>query len=70
MGSELVGTSLRDSGIRQKLDLIVLAVKKPDDRMIFNPPAETVIAQDDILIVLGSQASMDKLEQMLGGREG
>jgi len=68
VGSALVGVSLKDSGIRQKLDLIVLAVKKPDDRMIFNPPADTVIERDDTLIALGSQASMDKLEQMLSGQ--
>ena len=68
MGSELVGVSLKDSGIRQKLDLIVLAVKRPDDRMIFNPPAETVIEQGDTLIALGSQASMQKLERLLGGK--
>ncbi|MFH1034761.1 MAG: potassium channel protein [Pseudomonadota bacterium] len=68
MGSSLVGVSLRDSGIRQKLDLIVLAVKKPDDRMIFNPPAETIIEQDDTLIALGSQASMQKLEQILSDK--
>ncbi|MBI4798928.1 MAG: potassium channel protein [Desulfarculus sp.] len=66
-GSDLVGVSLKDSGIRQKLDLIVLAVKKPNDHMIFNPPAGTVIEQDDTLIALGSHASMQKLERMVSG---
>lgn len=66
-GSDLVGVSLKDSGIRQKLDLIVLAVKKPNDHMIFNPPAGTIIEQDDTLIALGSHASMQKLEHMVSG---
>ncbi|MBI5524545.1 MAG: potassium channel protein [Desulfarculus sp.] len=66
-GSDLVGVSLKDSGIRQKLDLIVLAVKKPNDHMIFNPPAGTVIEKDDTLIALGSHASMQKLGQMVSG---
>jgi voltage-gated potassium channel len=66
MTSALIGVSLKDSGIRQKLDLIVLAVKKSDERMLFNPPAETVIEQGDILIAMGPQISMLKLEHLLG----
>ena len=38
-GTKLAGISLKDSGIRQKLDLIIMAVKKADGQMLFNPQA-------------------------------
>jgi voltage-gated potassium channel len=64
--SELRGVTLRDSGLRQKLDVIILAVKKTDGHMIFNPPAETMLSAGDTLIALGSHASMQKLVKILG----
>lgn len=63
--SEMAGVSLKDSGIRQKLDLIILAVKKAHGQMIFNPPADTVIEGGDTLIALGPYASMVKLGSIL-----
>lgn len=63
--NDLVGVSLKESGLRQKLDLIILAIKKADDRMIFNPPADTVIDRGDTLIALGPHESMLKLGRML-----
>ncbi|MCB2186595.1 MAG: NAD-binding protein [Deltaproteobacteria bacterium] len=63
--AELAGKSLKDSGIRQKLDVIVLAVKKPDGKMLFNPPADTVVEAQDTLIALGPRASMSKLGSIL-----
>ncbi len=62
---ELAGVSLKDSGLRQKLDLIILAVKKADSSMIFNPPADTVINGGDTLIALGPYASMQKLGKIV-----
>ncbi len=64
-GTELDGVALKDSGIRQKLNLIVLAVIKSDGRMIFNPDANTRIRVGDTLIAMGSREHMNKLSQML-----
>ena len=35
--SELVDVMLKDSGIRQRFNLIIIAIKKDDDNMLFNP---------------------------------
>jgi voltage-gated potassium channel len=67
-GAELAGTSLKDSGIRHKLDLIVLAVKKQDGSMRFNPPADTVVEVGDTLIAMGPGSSMSKLTKALAGQ--
>ena len=32
--------SLKDSRVRQDLGIIIVAIKKPDGRMVFNPPSE------------------------------
>ena len=65
-GSRLAGLSLKDSQIRQDLGIIIVAIKKPDGKMIFNPPSETVIAGGDVLITLGNREQLDRLEEMAG----
>ena len=64
--AELAGLALKDSGIRQKLDIIILSIKKADGQMIFNPSADAVIEVGDTLIVLGRRDATDKLGKMLG----
>ncbi len=68
-GTELAGLALKDTGIRQKLNLIILAIKKADGAMTFNPGADTVIDAGDTLIALGTRGSMLKLAEMLGHPE-
>lgn len=63
--AELAGVSLMDSGIRHKLDIIVLAVKKTNGGMIFNPPAHTVVEAGDTLVTMGPSESMNKLGDMV-----
>lgn len=63
--SRLLNVQLKDSGIRQQLDLIILTIRKADDTMIFNPTADTRIETDDTLVVVGRAKSVTKLEQMM-----
>ena len=63
--AELAGVSLMDSGIRHKLDIIVLAVKKTSGGMIFNPPAHTVVEAGDTLVTMGPSSSMNQLNKMV-----
>jgi len=63
--SRLLNVALKDSGIRQKLDLIILTIKKADDTMIFNPKADARIETDDTLVVVGRAKSVGRLEQMM-----
>ena len=62
--SRLNGKNLINSEIRKKYDVIVVAIKRQDGSMLFNPKPDTVILAGDILIVLGAS------EQIAGlGRE-
>jgi voltage-gated potassium channel len=47
--------------------LILLALRKSDGGMIFNPPVETEVSMGDFLIVMGEQPSLRNLEKVLTG---
>jgi voltage-gated potassium channel len=64
-GRDIIGKPLKDSGIRQRLDLIIVAIKRLDGTMLFNPHPDAPILQGDTLIALGSKANLDKLMHML-----
>jgi voltage-gated potassium channel len=63
--SALAHVSLKDSGIRQKFNLIIIAIKKADGTMLFNPSFESVLVPDDTVIALGEVENLDKLERVL-----
>ena len=63
--SEFVSKSLLETQIRKELGVIVLAIRKSDGQMVFNPPAEAAIESGDHLIVMGEQNDLRRLEQMM-----
>jgi voltage-gated potassium channel len=63
--SALLNVMLKDSGIRQQFNLIIIAIKKSDDSMLFNPSFETVIKAGDTVIAVGEEANLKKLEDIL-----
>lgn len=63
--SSLINIMLKDSGIRQKYNLIIIAVKKPDGKMLFNPSFETVIHGGDTLIAMGKRNNLIELSDVL-----
>jgi voltage-gated potassium channel len=63
--SELVDVMLKDSGIRQRFNLIIIAIKKSDESMLFNPSFEAVIESGDTVIAVGQEENLKKLEKIL-----
>jgi voltage-gated potassium channel len=63
--SYLKDVVLKDSGIRQKYNLILIAIKKPDGSMLFNPSFETRIQAGDTVIAVGEPANLQRLEGIL-----
>jgi len=63
--STLVGQSIVDAGVRQKFGVIIVAIKRADTTMEFNPPPEAVIRAGDELVVLGAPQSVKSLEEMI-----
>lgn len=66
-GAKLAGVSLVDSGIRQKLNLIVIAIQDKNGEMVFNPQADTKFVVGDTIVVMGSAKSIKQLENMMRG---
>ena len=63
--SSLNNVMLKDSGIRQNFNLIIIAIKKPDGRMIFNPSFEARITSGDTVIAVGESENLQNLEKIL-----
>lgn len=63
--SEFVSRSLMQLQVRRELGVIVLAIRKADGQMQFNPPAEAVIEADDYLIAMGEHENLRRLERVL-----
>jgi voltage-gated potassium channel len=59
--SPLCGHTLEDSRIRQMYGLIVLALKKADGVMRFNPDGATRIEAGDVLIAMGERAQFKRV---------
>ena len=64
--SRIAGMTLQQSEIRQKLGIIIVAMKKKDGAMGFDPAADSTIEDGDCLIALGRAESLRKLEEMAG----
>jgi voltage-gated potassium channel len=63
--SALVNVMLKDSGIRQRFNLIIIAIKKLDGNMLFNPSFESIIEAGDTMIAVGQEVNLQKLEKIL-----
>ncbi|MEO8601356.1 MAG: potassium channel protein [bacterium] len=65
-GTVMIGKTLGQSGVCEELGLIVIAIKKSDGEMLYNPAANVRIDADDRLVVMGQTASLHELEKRLG----
>jgi len=56
-----------DSGIRQKMNLIVIAIQDKNGEMRFNPTADTKFVIGDTIVVMGSAKSIKEFESLMSG---
>ena len=59
--SDLVGQTIVEAGIRQRFGLIVVAIRRADGTMEFNPSPESVLRAGDEMVVLGRPQSVKEL---------
>lgn len=65
--SRLHDVTLVDSGVRQEMNVIIVAIRKKNGEMAFNPSSQTRIERGDTLIALGHSGDLGKLESILSG---
>jgi voltage-gated potassium channel len=63
----LVSKTLRELQAQRELGVILLAIRRANGEMIFNPAADLEINAGDFLIVMGEQRSLQNFEQLLTG---
>lgn len=61
--ASFVNKTLIESGIRKNFDIIVVAIKRKGEGMMFNPKPDAVILAGDILIALGDYKQISALEK-------
>jgi voltage-gated potassium channel len=66
-GSSLPGRTIADSGVRTDIGLILVAIKRGDGHMEFNPADRALMQDGDILIVMGRREQLDRAERIAGG---
>ncbi len=66
-GAKLANVSLVDSGIRQEMNLIVIAIQDKNGKMRFNPTADKKFVIGDTIVVMGSAKSINQLENLMRG---
>jgi voltage-gated potassium channel len=69
--SEVVSKTIREMQIGKLMSVIVLAIRKYNGEMQFNPPADASVGGGDYLIVMGKPENLRTLEALLtGARQG
>jgi voltage-gated potassium channel len=66
--SEVVSKSIKELRLGRDLGVIVMAIRKKDGAMLFNPPADTAVQGGDYLIVMGRQNDLRALENLVEQR--
>jgi len=65
--SKLAGMELMASGVRSNYDLIVMAIKRADGTMIFNPVPQQTLQAGDILVAIGAVENLSRFGRDLYG---
>ena len=64
-GSSMAEVEIKHSGIRERFNVIIIAVKKPTGQMVFNPGPDYFLEGDDVLITLGNRDQLRALGKAL-----
>lgn len=65
-GNRFAGKTIVDSNIRGEFGVIIVAIRKLNGRMLFNPSAKAEIETGDVLITMGPEAHQERLLDACG----
>jgi len=69
-GSVLADKSLIDGRIRRDFGVIIVAIKKPSNEMIFNPHPEEKLQSGDTVVVIGKKQDLERFNNALASPVG
>ncbi|MBU2490262.1 MAG: NAD-binding protein [Proteobacteria bacterium] len=62
-GSSLAGRTIAQSNLKGRFGLLILGIRRPGEpEIVFNPPAGTLLAAQDTLVVMGEVDSIAKVQ--------
>ena len=68
-GSVLAGRKLKDSQLRRDLGVIIVAIRRQEGPMLFNPDPEAELFAGDLLITLGHRDKLRALAALARGEQ-
>lgn len=68
MRSSLVDTTLADADLRERTGVLVLAVRDGHGTFASNPPPDTVLHAGDVIIAVGTEVDLRRLEELATAR--
>jgi voltage-gated potassium channel len=66
-GSPLATQSLRHSRIHADLGILVVGIVRPNGELLYNPPPDTIVEPEAVMIALGQRRHLDQLEKLAAG---
>ena len=63
--SSLAGKNLIDSRLRQNYGVIIVAIKKASDRMVFNPVPSETLEVGDVIVVIGKKEDLTRMSEVM-----
>ncbi len=62
--SHIVGKSISEINLKRRTGLLIVAIKKPDGKLHFNPDSDYVFQDNDVLLVMGTREQIEKSDEI------
>ena len=66
LGSPLAGRTLRSINLRERANVLVLALRQPDGTFVNNPGPDLLLEEGQVLIAVGAGPDLRRLEEAYG----
>lgn len=63
--SHIAGKTLIDSQLRKDFGVIIAAIKKPTNEMLFNPTPTETLEAGDVIVVIGKKEDLKRMREVL-----
>ena len=62
--SHIIGKSISEINLKRRTGLLIVAIKKPDGKVVFNPDSDYVFEGEDVLLVMGTREQIGKSDEI------
>ncbi|BBB32113.1 voltage-gated potassium channel [Thermotomaculum hydrothermale] len=62
--SHIIGKSISEINLKRRTGLLIVAIKKPDGKVYFNPDSDYIFEKHDVLLVMGTREQIEKSDEI------